>query len=404
MSEQRKEVIRAMTIDMALKRVIITASIAITLILLTGCNGKNTQAVETVSVTDSTSSIITDELSILRDQEFAFASAVISPKAFEDMGFEYGDSVDVSFSNGFSLTDIPYYNGFYVKVGEPLVCLYPGYEYPAIAYSGGPSLYDEAGLNENDTVRISLHERGKYISIQNSLSMAYSIDREDYSSDEAFANFRAMKGGDLKDEYIYRSASPCNNQYNRAPYASRLMENQDIRNILDLADKEEKTASYYSDASLDNAYWREVYEKDGVCELGMSASYYSDDFKSHLADMFRYIIEKDGPFLIHCTEGKDRTGFVCFVIEALAGASIEELENDYMLTYENYYNITKSSNESSYEAIKKVKFDDFIENICQVDDAKEVTEDQLYDGVVVYLTSAGLTETEIEQFKEKVMK
>ena len=33
-----------------------------------------------------------------------------------------------------------------------------------------------------------------------------------------------------------------------------------------------------------------------------------------------------------------------------------------------------------------------------------MTEDQLYDGVVVYLTSAGLTETEIEQFKEKVMK
>ena len=62
-----------------------------------------------------------------------------------------------------------------------------------------------------------------------------------------------------------------------------------------------------------------------------------------LAEGLRDLIEHKGPYYISCTEGKDRTGFVCLLLEALAGATFDEIETDYMKTYENYYGITKQS-------------------------------------------------------------
>ena len=66
--------------------------------------------------------------------------------------------------------------------------------------------------------------------------------------------------------------------------------------------------------------------------------------------------EQPGPYLVHCTEGKDRTGYVCMLLEALCGASYDELETDYMLTYDNYYGITKESDPEKYDAIAESVF------------------------------------------------
>ena len=44
---------------------------------------------------------------------------------------------------------------------------------------------------------------------------------------------------------------------------------------------------------------------------------------------------------VHGLEGKDRTGFMCAVLQMLCGASYEEILEYYMKTYENYYKITK---------------------------------------------------------------
>lgn len=37
------------------------------------------------------------------------------------------------------------------------------------------------------------------------------------------------------------------------------------------------------------------------------------------------MMNSQGPVYIHCTEGKERTGFVCVLLEALAGASYDEI-------------------------------------------------------------------------------
>ena len=53
----------------------------------------------------------------------------ITIEDFNALGFAFGDSVDVAFSNGKTLNDLPYYNGYYVDMGEPLLVGYPGYPY-----------------------------------------------------------------------------------------------------------------------------------------------------------------------------------------------------------------------------------------------------------------------------------
>ena len=64
--------------------------------------------------------------------------------------------------------------------------------------------------------------------------------------------------------------------------------------------------------------------------------------------------KNEGPYYIHCVEGKDRTGFVCAVIEGLANATYEEIVDDYMKTYDNYYGVNESSNREKKIIIKAI--------------------------------------------------
>lgn len=74
--------------------------------------------------------------------------------------------------------------------------------------------------------------------------LEYSDKREDYDSDVVFANFREIIGGDLRKEGFYRSASPCDNQHNRASYANALAEEYGVGFVINLSDNETEYTSY----------------------------------------------------------------------------------------------------------------------------------------------------------------
>ena len=71
-------------------------------------------------------SITTGEIDAIHEPKFGGSYLDITIDEFNNLGFEYGDSVDVTFSNGYKLSDIPYYNGYYTKTNELLVVAYPG--------------------------------------------------------------------------------------------------------------------------------------------------------------------------------------------------------------------------------------------------------------------------------------
>ena len=355
-------------------------------------------------------------LSVQHEQEFGGVYIEIAIDEFNALGFEYGDSVDVVFSSGYTLEDIPYYNGYYVDVGQPLLIAYPGYDYIKAAVNYGEDLWDtaelkavrqeniwiKATLDEHSTASIILREHGKYADIQEARDISYTDFRTDYPSDEAFANFRSICMGNIREGVLYRSASPCDNQHKRAPYVDRLIEEAQVRCILNLADNEVKIERYIQADDFDSPYFLSLYEADHVIPLALNMNWLSDDFAAKIAQGFIAMSETEGPYLIHCTEGKDRTGFVCMLVEALAGAEYREIADDYMLTYANYYRITEASEPAKYRTILEKNLDAMLRYVIGDENADPAAVD-LSAGARDYLRRAGMSDEQIDAFLARIV-
>ena len=344
----------------------------------------------------------TGDLPIEHELEFGGFYIKITNDDFEKLGFTIGDSVDLVCSNGYKEEDLPFYDGYFTKKGEKQIIAYQGYPYLKAVTNNGGDLYEIAGLKQTDTARVTLREKGKYLTTQKALGMKYTSERSDYASDEEFANFREMKGGKLAPKTFYRSASIYDNQYQRAPYAAKLNEQAGVRTVMNLADNEEKLQKHLADPVNDTPYIKNLRESGGILAVGVNSDYMEDNFRQKTTAALKQMTQMEGPFLIHCTEGKDRTGYVCALIEMLAGASYEELEADYMKTYDNYYHVSKQSNPESYNAVLDLRFGEFLTNVCGKEDYKSLTAEELTQGAENYLRSGGMTDDEIAALKAKI--
>jgi protein tyrosine/serine phosphatase len=317
-------------------------------------------------------------------------------KMFAD-GYELGDTVDVEFSNGYKFTNIPFYDGYYVAKGEPLLRAYPGHETIAVCINYG-KVYEVAGLNVGDTVKISLNTKAGELDTQVLNSLKYTTSREDYASDEIYANFREVKLGNIGEGKLYRSCSPINNEHNRAAYANNLAEQVGIKSVLNLADSTEEIDSYIKAADFASPYYKELYEAGKVIALSMPIDFSSASFAQTLVSGIAKMVREgyETPVLVHCTEGKDRAGFTCALVEALMGASYDEIVADYMKSYENYYGINKENNAEKYDIIVKNHINEMIKVIAGVNSVEALTVETLEKGAKAYLLSGGMTEAEID--------
>lgn len=60
---------------------------------------------------------------------------------------------------------------------------------------------------------------------------------------------------------------------------------------------------------------------------------YVTDFRSEFSEILRLVSENSNlPILIHCTGGKDRTGFACSLIQLTLGVPIKTVMHDYLKT------------------------------------------------------------------------
>lgn len=327
-------------------------TIAAALLTLTGCGNKEQNKENPI--------ITTGEMSVIHETKFDSVYGELTIEEFMNKGFEFGDSVTVEFSSGYTFEDVPFYDGYYVKVGEPLIVGYQGYPHIDFATNNKANCYQNLELGENDTMKITLNEKGKYLVEQETFSMKYSDDRKTYTTDEEFSNFRAMEVSTMNDNIFYRGASPVDNQHNRASTSNSLIEKAGVDFVLDLADSEEEVEAYRSKADFNSEYASNLINNGKVALLDMGADYTAPAFQEKLARGLTEYVKHEGKCYIHCTEGKDRTGFVCYLLEALTGAEYDELENDYMITYGNYYGITKETEKAKYDAIVELRFKDFI--------------------------------------------
>jgi hypothetical protein len=141
-------------------------------------------------------------------------------------------------------------------------------------------------------------------------------------------------------------------------------------------------------------YYDSLYKNGDVLLLAMNANYRSDAFAGIVSRALLEMTGHGGPCLVHCVEGKDRTGFVCALILALAGATAQEITDDYMITYENYYRVTKQDKPEKYQAILDNVYD-FMYCMCGAEKGTDVRSLDLKKGAEDYLGRGGLTAEQI---------
>ena len=79
---------------------------------------------------------------------------------------------------------------------------------------------------------------------------------------------------------------------------------------------------------------------------------------------------------------------------ALSDASAQEIIDDYMITYDNYYGVTQETSPDKYEAILGNVYD-FFYCMCDAEKGTDVYSLDLKAGAESYLKKGGLTDEEI---------
>ena len=341
-----------------------------------------------------------------------------------ELGLTWGDLVTVKFlDQELVLPVVPTYS--YVDSGKPAIILGKtetgaptGYVSLAINMGNFGETYGLAtkvtdaegnwswvaceGVTFPVDVTYELAEKEGYMAEYILHELNRTNNREDYAhlSDEEFANFREVTTTGIGDNKLYRTSSPINPELGRNAYADAALEKAGVTVIMNLADDKATAESYEGFADT-------YYSKQNVIYLNLGVDFAANDFKEGLAKGLRFFAENEGVYAVHCTEGKDRAGFVNALLECLTGAAYEEVVEDYMVTYINYYGVEKGSDK--YNAIAQSNIIKTLETafgltataktaraataLATADLAKEAEE---------YIKSIGLSDAEIAQLKDNL--
>ncbi len=316
-----------------------------------------------------------------------------SGAALNEKGFEYGDVVSLVIGeNAFRMPIC--YNYSQVEQGETVLVIDPDDDDVTIAVNFG-DFASSAGIDVSsgpqDAVLV-MEQKGGYLARLSEGSLVRSQDREAYPGldDAEFANFREMTAGGLAPHTLYRSSSPVDPGLNRSHEADKAAADAGIRLFVNMTDSEESIREY---EGFDDTYYA---SQDRIC-LDMNYDFSSEEFRQKLARGLREMIAHEGPYLIHCKEGKDRTGFMAGVLACLCGADIEEVKTDYMLTFRNFYGVTETSTAWNEIAEKNV-----VSNLAAAFGTQDLYTADLEAEAEAYLEELGLSADEIASLKERL--
>ena len=262
-------------------------------------------------------------------------------------------------------------------------------------------VFEEGKKLEDVTLSLVLSGKGEYRDQYLIHQLSRTNDRNDYSSDAVFANFREIKGGNLGSCALYRSSSPVNNEIGRAKYADKLAEESKINTVMNLADSSDAVEGYFKEEGFASPYYKSLYENGQVIALNMGVSFKTREFQAALVEGLTFLSKSEGPYLIHCNEGKDRAGFTSALLSALIGLSYDEIAADYMISYENYYHVEKGTEQ--YKAVKRSNIDSMLSFIAGVE-ADNLSSVDLSVKAEEFLLAIGMEKANIDTLKSKLSK
>ena len=325
---------------------------------------------------------------------------------FLSLGYTLGDMITVSFL-GVSM-DIPFCSSYSdVDVGSAAILARDEDEYIVIAINMGDfattygiavkTTYEDKsftwdyaeGVQGPVEFCVSLKEAGAYLDQFELHRLTRTNERGDYAdqTDAQFANFRVVDTTGMGANRLYRSASPINPEIGRNTYADAALREAGVTHVVNLADTKEAAMAFEGFADT-------YYSTTNFVGLNMGVDVAAQDFKDKLAIGMRFIAENPGVYMIHCLEGKDRCGFVCAILECLMGAQLDEVYEDYMLTFCNYYGI--KTDEARYNSVRNSTVVTLLQNAFHTSDLQNA---DLAACAEAYLAEIGLSAEEIAAVK-----
>ena len=327
-------------------------------------------------------------------------------KDLYDKGFEHGDIVEIAI--GDKKWDVPLCTSYSdVDNGEVVLRATGDTDGVVLAINMG-DFATSAGIAQKTVIdeepgyrwdylmestveiTITMKEEGGYREQWLIRQLVRTNERANYAhlSDEAFANFRVIETTGMGKGVLYRSSSPINPDLGRSTYADKAAEKAGIITVINLADP----SNTYE--GTENTY----YSTCQVVYVNLGMDFLSEATLNGLAEGMRFIINNNGPYLIHCNEGKDRAGFVSALLECLMGATLDEVIDDYMLTYYNYYGVEKGT--EKYDAVLKNNLIKALNTTFKVDDVYKA--DLAREAAAFLMEDAGLTADEVSALKGKL--
>ena len=311
----------------------------------------------------------------------------------EAIDLEYGDSVNISFSGGYEMEMIPYYPDFYGNKDSAILTDH----FDTICIAGiGCNFNGTAGIQIGEEVEISLEKKGRYRDEFEAYNINNAVIQFEGQSDEAFRNAREITAGQIQNNRLYRGASPFDQEYGRVELMARYIQDNDINCVLDLADTCEKLESY--DDLPDHTASLIANDQVIVCAIGVD--YTDPDAMQTFGRGLAQMSEMEGPYLIQCSLGRDRTGVICAVIEALCGATYQEIVDDYMTSYDTLHSIDMDPDSLQYRLFKQ-RIDEQLEAILGID-IEQLPDSELMTPAYDYLIQCGMTEQQIDNLIDQL--
>jgi len=321
----------------------------------------------------------------------AFGSIVtdISQEDLDALGAEVGDWIEITLS-GHTL-EMPIVSDIFPDLPQAL----PGLIVFGEAYIVGwyTNVADTYGVSLGDDVTVRLLEKARYLEELAARELDRVETRWECDTDEEYANFREIESGDVARGVLFRSSHPADGS-DRSDYAHSLMVAAGVRTIINVG-------SYWNDPQLafDNSdYYRERGESGSVLATNVGLAVTWDQFKEEIARVLRFIIAHEPPYLIHCQIGQDRTGLTTAILEAVSGATLPEVINDYALTFRNYYRI-EYGHELYFEVVEQL-----LSKLREMNYGQVVTSYSLRSVVERYLMNeVGLSESELARLHQRLV-
>lgn len=378
-------------------------------LMLTGCQKATVNETgETASVTNIRSENSAAGILTVAIKEISKHGNVILDTTFDEMkshDMDVGDVITVTAAD--AEFDLPVGTSYTDVDSGEMICRFDMEDNEvAIAVNMG-SFATEAGIGEKQTVeedpgykwdmritelRLKLKEKAGYLDVYNARNLSRTDVRSDYAalSDEAFANFRVVAVTGMKENILYRSSTPIEPAIGRNEYAMAAMEKAGVKAVINLDDSADVMTGY-------ETYPDSYYSRCKIINPEMSYDFGTEKFAEKVKESVLFIIENDGPYLIHCKEGKDRTGILCAILESFVGASAEDVMTDYMITYDNFYNVKPG--DTAYDIILR---DNLVKTLCVLYQIDDIETADLREKATEYLLSAGLTDEQLSQLSEKL--